>query len=852
MEPRAVSQLVDGPASPHFAPVHLRVSSDVPDVSHQLKLTAEMRHAIEHAPVGPSVAWGIPFEIAAPVLVSDQAAVVEIEPIMARWLVWLHTAESAALAAAGGGLISPMRGEGRLNEHAADYVVMYEDGTERRLSIRRRHQIGAYTRRWGENCFQAVAAGKPRPVRASHEQTNPAWGSSQMRVSAADSDPWVNWLWGWENPSPDKLITSIRFEPIAGTILVFALSAGDVNAQPLRWESRRKAILRLPEGVPFQPALDEQGLLAQIKLDLGQVIAAQKRPVYPVEDWSSSSINEPPAVSETELLIEYTAHSEASFHLWNGTVVPVHSVTRAEPGSVIEEIAPADRRVTLRVVERDSGKKVAARLHLHGKSGEYLAPLDRHRLINTAWFEDYSVDFSHQSQHPYTYVDGETVVDLPSGPLYVEASKGFEFRPIRQKVDIGPSTDEMTIEVERVLSWRDRGWVTADTHVHFLSPATALLEGAAEGVNVVNLLASRWGELVTNVGDFDGQTTWGSQDAAGEGEYLVRVGTENRQHVMGHISLLGYGGRIIAPLTVGGPDESALGDPVSVLLTDWARQCHQQGGVVVVPHFPNPRAEHAASIVLGEIDAVEMTSWADFYAGIDPYSLSDWYRYLNCGYMVAAVGGTDKMSAETAVGAVRTYAHLADGQPFTYGAWMDAIRRAETFVTYGPLLEFFVGGKPMGSRLSVSASGGAIDLTWNGASVTIPMTRVELVVNGEIRESVAVDPWHAAGSWSLRVDRSCWAAILVRGQYADQPEMIAAHSSPVLIDVAGSMHMAAADAVTILEQIEGAMAYLDTVGSRAEDRAYKRMRLVLSSAHRGLHNRLHLSGNFHDDLAGGL
>jgi hypothetical protein len=128
--------------------------------------------------------------------------------------------------------------------------------------------------------------------------------------------------------------------------------------------------------------------------------------------------------------------------------------------------------------------------------------------------------------------------------------------------------------------------VTADTHVHFLSPMSALLEGAAEGVNVVNLLASQWGELMTNVGDFDGQNTWGSRENGGDGEYLVRVGTENRQHVLGHISLLGYRGRIIAPMTTGGPDESAIGDPIEILLTEWARQCKQQGGLVVLPHFP--------------------------------------------------------------------------------------------------------------------------------------------------------------------------------------------------------------------------------------------------------------------------
>jgi hypothetical protein len=70
-------------------------------------------------------------------------------------------------------------------------------------------------------------------------------------------------------------------------------------------------------------------------------------------------------------------------------------------------------------------------------------------------------------------------------------------------------------------------------------------------------------------------------------------------------------------------------------------------------------------------------------------------------------------------------------------------------------------------------------------------------------------------------------------------------SSPVMVDVAGAPLLAAADAVTILEQIEGALAYLDTVGTRADDRTYKRMRLALAGAHRSLHNRMHQAGHFH-------
>jgi hypothetical protein len=350
---------------------------------------------------------------------------------------------------------------------------------------------------------------------------------------------------------------------------------------------------------------------------------------------------------------------------------------------------------------------------------------------------------------------------------------------------------------------------------------------------------------MTNVGDFDGRTTFGSREAGGDGEWLVRVGTENRQHVLGHISLLGYGGEIIAPMCAGGPDEAALGDPVGALMTEWARECRSRGGLVVFPHFPNPRAENAATLIHGDVDAVEMCSWGNLYAGIDPYSLSDWYRYLNCGYFYPAVGGTDKMSANTAVGTIRTYARIPQDTPFSYGAWMDAVRSGNTFVTYGPLLEFRVEGRPPGSRISMSGSAGTVDVEYELASVTVPMSRVDLLVNGEIRESRRIGSRQARGNWSVKLERSSWLALLVRGHYPDRPEMIAAHSSPVMVDVEGSRFFAAADAVTILEQIEGALAYLDTVGTRASDAAYKRMRLVLTSAHRKLHNEMHRTGRGH-------
>jgi hypothetical protein len=145
----------------------------------------------------------------------------------------------------------------------------------------------------------------------------------------------------------------------------------------------------------------------------------------------------------------------------------------------------------------------------------------------------------------------------------------------------------------------------------------------------------------------------------------------------------------------------------------------------------------------------------------------------------------------------------------------------------------------------MSSNGGTVDISWQVASVTVPMTRVELIMNGEVTESQEVSPDSGRGNWNRKVDQSSWFALLVRGHYPDKPEIITAHSSPVMIHVDGSRMLAASDALTILEQIEGSMAYLDTIGTKADERTYKRLRLMLESAHRSLHNRMHQLGQFH-------
>ena len=248
----------DGPKSPLFAPVPLRGNVHLADLA-KAGVSKDMVKQAPHAPAGDLCSWGIPFKISKAVLVTDKPVTVKVDRLKTRWLVFMHACDRKAYSPAEGGIVSPYHGFAHLGQHAADYVVVYDDGTEQRLPIVSRRQIGPYRRPWGENCFEAVGYKEPYPLcddaRDKHEIRT--WGYAQFRTLTADLEPWMNWLWAWENPDPKKAIVALRFEPGEEAVILSAIAAGDVDSTPIRWGTRRKAILKLPKGQIFDPARDD-------------------------------------------------------------------------------------------------------------------------------------------------------------------------------------------------------------------------------------------------------------------------------------------------------------------------------------------------------------------------------------------------------------------------------------------------------------------------------------------------------------------------------------------------------------------------------------------------------------------
>jgi hypothetical protein len=424
------------------------------------------------------------------------------------------------------------------------------------------------------------------------------------------------------------------------------------------------------------------------------------------------------------------------------------------------------------------------------------------------------------------------------GDVYVEITKGFEYRPVRQRLNIAASQGELTLDLARIADFRTQGWITADTHVHFLSPSTAVLEGQAEGVNLINLLAAQWGDLYTNVGDLaHGPVT--SRD----GDTIVWVGTENRQHLLGHLGLLGTHSPVF-PMSASGPSEAWLGDPVWTSMSAWADECRRREGLVVAVHFPYPTAELAAEIVLGKVDAVELYPQGRYFNNL---RYLDWYHYLNCGYRLPAAGGTDKMSASVPVGSNRTYAYLGR-EEFSFANWAKAVRSGRTFQTTGPLLSFEVDGRQPGGEIRLGAGGGTVEVKAS-AKCYVPIHLLEIVWNGQVVASRE----ERAGAHDLsladkvRVDGPGWFAARCGG-WPEPPAAwnfsVQAHSSPVY--VTGDRELfSAPSAAYLLTLIDGSEAWVTQLATRPGQEELARVLQVFRDARERLHRRLHAHGVQH-------
>jgi hypothetical protein len=749
----------------------------------------------------------------------------------------------------------------KVGQLLANVVFVYDNGIEKALPIRRRFEVNSPSVLWGHLSFAALCHRENEPNKLT-DSLNDAmeWGRLQMGVWDHSYARPTLWLCALENPDSSQTIKSIRFEAANDDPwLLCGMTLFDGRENPFRYERLTLYRITVPEG-----NAEETGRW-EVDVDLGVVARRYVLPEFSPSEWISAEDKglgqqDQPVHGSSHFYVEVAASSEATLSLrdkqsgrrydFDLSKVEAAGKQSAPSGQARAEVLEREK-VWLhgRVVERATGQPVAARLAFRSAQGRYIPPYGHRTEVNDGWFEDYGADVKLMDTS-FAYVDGTFQVELPVGDVYVEISKGFEYNPLRQKLNIKAEQRELQLELERFTDLRKQGWVTADTHVHFLSPSTALLEGEAEGVNLINLLAAQWGDMFSNIGDMPhGPLT--SHDR----RTLVQIGTENRQHILGHLALLG-GQKAANPLSAGGPDESYIGDPLWTTMAGWADDCHKNQGLVVGAHFPYPTGEIAADVALGKIDALEIWPSGLYQETTSPFDCLrylDWYRYLNAGYRLPAVGGTDKMGAYMPVGTNRAYTYLGD-EEFSFTNWARAVRKGNTFVTSGPLITFRVDGHLPGEKITLGSGGGTVEVKTE-AECFVPIHRLEIVVNGKVVATKEQEDGARKLSLleKIRVPGPGWLAARCASRLGPVTKWhfrVSAHTSPVYVRVPGQELFSAPAIAYMLKLVEGSQVWAENLATRPDFESYQRIRRLFAEAHDALHRRLQQRGHPHDHSHG--
>ena len=486
--------------------------------------------------------------------------------------------------------------------------------------------------------------------------------------------------------------------------------------------------------------------------------------------------------------------------------------------------------VSISMYEKNTGSPVYARVHITDEKGRYWPPRGHQKTINIGWREDVGGDV-RVSGKTYAYVGPDFIVDLPVGKYHIEAEKGIEYESASMDFYVN-SVDNKSQRLifNRWINMENSGWYSGDTHTHFLNDHTAVLEAQAEDLNVINVLATKWGELITNIHDVTGSPSLVSTD-----KHIVFFNEEVRHPFLGH-AILHPIRKLIYPLSWGEGMEGVYGGYDFPPMAYQADKARAQGGLVTWAHFMSANGEVAIDVALGKVDTIDLFTWVDVFKPTNKHSdrpdsgiAELWYAFLNTGARLPVTAGTDKMMNTQVAGSSRTYAHIDSGD-FSYDSWIDALRNGRTFITTGPIISLKANNEDIGSVV-VMKPGETIRLEAEVRTLKdrYPVDKIEIIQNGKVvatqinddqseliklsfESQINKSSWFAVRAYGARIlPNNTWPAIgSIYGIDPPNGFPVMAHTSPIYAEIPGSKIWLEEDAAFLAKKCDVAINWAKT------------------------------------------
>jgi TolB protein len=531
------------------------------------------------------------------------------------------------------------------------------------------------------------------------------------------------------------------------------------------------------------------------------VMAANGGDAFPISygDWDETSVRWSPDGKQ----LAFVSNRNGNTELWVQTI----------PGAEQRRIEVQERRylgptmtVVLHVTDY-GGHPAPARVSLTSEDGRFFAP-------NTSWI--HADDGFDRKERPfeahYFHTTGDDIVTIPAGKFQLEVMAGFE-RPLQAEQVIATSGTNRNVTVQLGQKWQlgkeSERWISGDMHVHMNYggayrnvPSHLVQQAEAEDLAVVN-------NLVVNKEQRFPDVVYGGKglDPASKPNAMVIHGQEFHTSYWGHRGLLNLKDHLLLPGYAGYPNTAAASlYPMNADVYDMA---HAQGALVGAVHpfdevpdpFANPPQritdELPIDVALGKLDYIEIVGFSDHRA-----TAAVWYKLLNLGFRIPAGAGTDATTNYAApirgqVGMDRFYARIPAG-PVNLDAWMDALKKGQTFATNAPLIEFALGGQRVGDELKFDRAQDAVPFTAKLRSI-VPVDHFELVCNGRVVQSFLLDGPRVFADMkgTIPVKESGWCVLRASSDKAVYPVLdkyAYATTSPIYVKIGGRVPRSSEDA----------------------------------------------------------
>lgn len=461
------------------------------------------------------------------------------------------------------------------------------------------------------------------------------------------------------------------------------------------------------------------------------------------------------------------------------------------------------------------GQSVVCRVNVVGSDGNFYepagGPLKQHSLTGL-WPQWPNAWGNRPGKAPvryfgrYFYTRGDAVVRVPPGTTRIEVWRGFEHSPRSLSVHVAPGQRRsLTVTVSRSVDMPAIGYWSGDPHIHIPRRDDGdeerifdLME--AEDIHYATLLAynepagpySGFMEKLDSP-QFRGL---GKRSLQQRGDYSIVSGQEYRSGTYGHMNLF-----LLDQLVLPGQDLDANNWP---LYGHVARDVREAGGYAFYAHGGYAQ-EIYADAVHGNIDGVELLQFG-VYRGI---GLSDWYRFLNCGFRFPATAASDYPACRK-LGDCQTYVYSAERPSFD--AWLRGAAEGRSFITTGPLVLLELDGQQPGARIEKQGVGPhTVTARVRVRCDVTPVTDVQLIVNGRVVEHIRVPASEGRGNWidleqSLALDKSSWIAARAFSLSANETPDAESHTNPVYVYLNGKAPFDRKSVDGLLAAIDGQIA----------------------------------------------